>query len=94
MLGYIPFLGAPTSQPPPTEAEMQELYTELDYHPQGTPATAGASSTGLTLKLQAGLSLPILIALLASEPCFTLASAPWWSLGACSVQYTYLIHDP
>ena len=55
VLGYIPFLGGPTSQPQPTEAEMQELYRELDYHPQGVPATAGASSTSLTIKLQACL---------------------------------------
>ena len=85
MLGYIPFLGGPTSQPPPTEAEMQELYRELDYHPQGAPATAGAS-TGLTVKLQAGLHLLGLFVLLFSEPCCNLQSFSMRARAAWCVQ--------
>jgi len=53
VLGYIPIIGAPTTQPPPTEAEMQELYKELDYHPHSAPATSTAT-TSLTIKLQVG----------------------------------------
>lgn len=60
VLGYIPIIGTATTQRPPTEAEIQELYRELNYHPQSIPATSTAASTCLKLKVLVGLSAHLL----------------------------------